>query len=48
VPDSTGDNLAGKVGKDYVDIATESQIEYGELAAEWLAKTLGGKATLSC
>jgi ABC-type sugar transport system substrate-binding protein len=48
VPDSTGENFAGRVGKDYVDIATESQIEYGELAAEWLAKTLGGKATLSC
>jgi ribose transport system substrate-binding protein len=26
VPDSTGDNFAGKVGKDYVSIATESQI----------------------
>ena len=46
VPDSTGDNFAGRVGKDYVDIATESQIEYGELAAEWLAKTLGGKGNI--
>jgi len=46
VPDSTGDNFAGKVGKDYVSIATESQIQYGELAAEWLVKTLGGKGNI--
>ena len=46
VPDSTGDNFAGKVGKDYLSIATESQIQYGELAAEWLVKTLGGKGNI--
>jgi ribose transport system substrate-binding protein len=46
VPDSTGDNFAGKVGKDYLDTATESQIEYGEQAAEWLVKTLGGKGNI--
>ena len=46
VPDSTGDNFAGKIGKDYLDTATESQIEYGEQAAEWLVKTLGGKGNI--
>ncbi len=46
VPDSTGDNFPGKFGKDYVDLATESQIQYGEQAAEWLVKTLGGKGNI--
>jgi ribose transport system substrate-binding protein len=46
VPDSTGDNFPGKIGRDYVDLATESQIQYGEQAAEWLVKTLGGKGNI--
>jgi ribose transport system substrate-binding protein len=46
VPYDTGDNFPGKIGKDYVDRATESQAEVGAQAAEWLVKTLHGKGTI--
>jgi ribose transport system substrate-binding protein len=46
VPYSTGEGFPGTIGKDYVDIVTESQTEVGEQAAEWLAKTLNGKGNI--
>ena len=46
VPYDTGGNFPGTIGKDYVDRATESQSEVGAQAAEWLAKTLGGKGNI--
>lgn len=46
VPYDTGDNFPGKIDKDYVDRATESQSKVGEQAAEWLVKTLHGKGNI--
>ena len=34
------------MGKDYIDRVTESQIEVGQQAAEWLVKTLNGKGNI--
>ena len=46
VPFTTGDAPFGKLGVDYVDRATESQIALGKTEAEWMAKTLGGKGNV--
>jgi ribose transport system substrate-binding protein len=46
VPFTTGDAPFGKLGVDYVDRASESQIALGQLEAEWMAKTLNGKGNV--
>lgn len=38
--------VPGKVGRDYVDRATEDQVEVGRQFATWLARTLNGKGNI--
>jgi ribose transport system substrate-binding protein len=46
IPFTTGDAKFGELGKDYLDRATESQIQLGTMLAEWMVKTLHGKGNV--
>jgi ribose transport system substrate-binding protein len=38
--------VPGRIGREYVDRATEDQVEVGRQFAQWLAKTLNGKGNV--